>query len=68
MTLSAAYVAGKNIQGTHLALVPAIEELRLGALLDGVDAGVVKPGAVPRHDDAVRLKGYQLGLLICPGF
>ena len=45
----------RNLE-THLALVPAVEELRESALLDGVDAVVVEPGAVRRHDDVVRLK------------
>ena len=49
-------VAVAQINLGSLALVPAVEELREGALLDGVDAVVVEPGAVRRHNDVVRLK------------
>ena len=41
---------------SDLALVPAVEELWEGALLDGVDPVVVEPRAVRRNDDVVSLE------------
>ena len=41
---------------SDLALVPAVEELWEGALLDGVDPVVVEPRAVRRNDDVVSLQ------------
>ena len=45
-----------QILESDLALVPAVEELWEGALLDGVDPVVVEPRAVRRNDDVVSLQ------------